>query len=157
GSNDDQRWGALVDLAFVFSPLVEKTSNDTVVLDVSGQDLLFGSPSSFDSAVPENPTIGSSRNIAGAMMQLATQLGLKVNVAVPANPDVAIHAARCLTGVTIVPPGEELSRLGSLSIKKLDYSLGGIEEQRAEEIAETLALWGIRTFGDFARLPLAGV
>jgi protein ImuB len=35
--------------------------------------------------------------------------------------------------------------------------LVAIEEKRAAEIQETLALWGIRTLGDFARLPLAGV
>ena len=35
---------SLVDLAFTFSPLVEQTTADTVVLDISGQDLLFGSP-----------------------------------------------------------------------------------------------------------------
>jgi hypothetical protein len=37
----------LVDLAFTFSPLVEQTSADTVVLDVAGQELLFGSQLSF--------------------------------------------------------------------------------------------------------------
>ena len=60
-------------------------------------------------------------------------------------------------GVTIVSPGAELSQLGNLSIKLLDYSLAGIDEKKAEEIGETLALWGIRTFIDFAELPLAGV
>jgi hypothetical protein len=34
----------LIDLAFTFSPLVEQTSAEAVVLDVSGQDLLFGPP-----------------------------------------------------------------------------------------------------------------
>ena len=37
----------LVDLAFTFSPLVEQTGMDTVVLDVAGQELLFGSPIEF--------------------------------------------------------------------------------------------------------------
>jgi protein ImuB len=38
----------------------------------------------------------------------------------------------------------------------LDYSLVEIG-QKAEEIRETLRLWGVRTFGDFAGLPVAGV
>src|SRR5207302_8274000 len=33
----------------------------------------------------------------------------------------------------------------------------GIEKERVDEIAETLELWGLRTFSDFAGLPLAGV
>ena len=44
----------LVELAFTFSPLVEQATPDTVVLDISGQDLLFGSPSlSAESATNE--------------------------------------------------------------------------------------------------------
>ena len=35
----------LIDLAFTFSPLVEQTSVDTVVLDISGDELLFSSQS----------------------------------------------------------------------------------------------------------------
>jgi protein ImuB len=57
----------------------------------------------------------------------------------------------------LIPPGEELSQLGSLSIKKLDCSLAAVDEKRAAELQETFALWGIRTFADLARLPLAGV
>ena len=45
----------------------------------------------------------------------------------------------------------------SLSIKRLDYSLAQIDARRAEEIEETFTLWGIRTFGDLARLPLSGI
>ncbi|MFS8086233.1 MAG: hypothetical protein ACMG6H_11440, partial [Acidobacteriota bacterium] len=39
----------------------------------------------------------------------------------------------------------------------LDYSLGGIEKEKAEELRETLRLWGVHTFSDFAKLPIAGV
>src|SRR5205085_10352456 len=41
--------------------------------------------------------------------------------------------------------------------KSLDYSLAAVEERRAEEFHETFALWGVRTFGDLAKLPLPGV
>src|SRR5207237_5496759 len=98
-----------------------------------------------------------TRSLGDEIARRAVELGLKVNVSVAANPDVAIHAARAFKGITLVPAGAELSQLGNLSIKLLDYSLAGIDEKRAEEIGETLALWGIRTFGDFAELPLAGV
>ena len=43
-ANDGVETGSLlVDLAFTFSQLFEQQSADTVVLDVSGQDLLLGS------------------------------------------------------------------------------------------------------------------
>ena len=143
--------GGLVDLAFTFSPLVEQTTADTVVLDVSGQDLLFGSVSTSTGEVESAP------NVANEIVRRARDLNLKINVAVAANPDVAIHAARSFKGITVIRAGEEFSQLGSLSIKRLDYSLVQVDPKRAEEIQETFALWGVRMFGDLARLPLAGV
>ena len=142
----------LIDLAFTFSPLVEQTATDTFVLDVDGQELLFGSPVS--SGVPETDW---ALNIAKEITRRATLLDLKINVSIAANPDVAIHAARSFKGVTVIPAGEELTELGSLPLKMLDYSLAGIEQKKADEIRETLALWGVRTFSDFAKLSVAGV
>jgi protein ImuB len=144
----------LVDLAFSFSPLVEQTSYDTVVLDISGQDLLFGEAES-PGASPTD--LGSARNVADEIVRRGEQLNLKIQVAVAANPDAAIHAARSFTETTVIGRDEEFLRLGRLSIKRLDYSLAQIDARRAEEIEETFALWGIRTFGDLARLPLAGI
>jgi protein ImuB len=84
-------------------------------------------------------------------------LGCKVNVALAANPDTAIHAAKFCAGVTFTAPGEELICLGGLPLKALQYSLAGIEEKRAAEILDTLKLWGVRTFKEFAELPVTGV
>src|SRR5690242_9827336 len=147
---------SLVDLAFTFSPLVEQTTTDTVVFDISGQDLLFGAPANFV-ANELNGHDESLRNIANEIARRAAKLNLKINVAVAANPDAAIHAARCFEEATIIEGGEELLCLAPLSIRKLDYSLARLEVDRVEEIQETFALWGVRTFGDLARLPLAGV
>ena len=143
----------LVDLAFTFSPLVEETTSDTVVLDVSGQNLLFGGASEFS----ESAEVESAMNLANETFSRSKCLLLKNNVAVASNPDAAIHAARSFKGINLIPPGEELSQLGSLSIKNLDCSLVAIDEKRAGELHETFALWGMRTFADLARLPLAGV
>jgi len=153
GNHDAEAPSPLVDLAFTFSPLVEQTSPDTVVLDVSGQDLLFG-PVAEDGSSAE---VECGRNIATDIIRQSKTLGLTVNVAIAANVDVAIHAARFIKGVTIIPPGDELLKTRDFSIKHIDYSLVAIDENRAAEIQETFALWGIRTFGDLARLPLAGV
>jgi len=148
---------SLVDLAFTFSPLVEQTAIDTVVLDIDGQETLFGSSPHSKKAAPNNEDSEWVDHIAGKIARFAADSGVEVNVAVAANPDIAIHAARCLKGTTIISCGEELTRLGALSLKTLDYSLAAIEKDRAEEIRETLALWGLRTFRDFAELPMSGV
>lgn len=147
----------LTDLAFSFSPLVEQTTVDTVVLDVAGQDLLFGFV--FNLGKPERNQAGidSLRALANEIERRATQSGLTVNVSVAANPDVAIHSARSFKGVTIVSAGEESLHLGNLPLKMLDFSLAGIEQERHGEICETLQLWGLRTFSDFGRLPMAGI
>jgi len=153
---NDSDSSSLVDLAFTFSPLVEQTTADTVVFDIGGQDLLFGEAglseidAGHDAMVP-------AKNLANEIVRRAQELHLAINVSVAANPDASIHAARSFHGATIINIGDEGLRLGTLSIKQIDFSLAGIEGQRAEEIQETFSLWGVRTFGDLARLPLAGV
>jgi len=155
-ATDEEPQTVLADLAFTFSPLVEQTTADAVVLDIAGQDLMFGSTSvALDETI--DAEINSAHNLAIEIVRRARQLNLKVNVSVAANPDVALHLARAFKGPTIVKAGEELSHLEVLSLRKLDYSLAGIDAHRAGEIRETFALWGVRTFGDLARLPLAGV
>lgn len=131
----------LVSCAYAFSPLVEETAENTVVLDIEGCELLFGSP----------------REIAKEIARHAAELGLKVNVAIAHNPDAAIHSARCFAGITVIPPGKEANRLGNLPLVALDAYLARVEADRAAEILETLELWGIRSFREFAALPEAGV
>ena len=146
---------SLVDLAFTFSPLVEQTSADTVVLDISGQDLLFGTAGAEMDRCDDD--LAAAKNIANEIGRRAQELNLTIDVAVAANPDTSIHAARSFQKTTIINTGDEGPCLGMLSIKQIDFSLAGIEARRAEEIQETFSLWGVRTFGDLARLPLAGV
>jgi protein ImuB len=119
----------LIACAQDFSPQVEETDADTVTLDIDGLGQLFG----------------SVHEIANA---IARRAGIPVNIAVAANPDAAFHAARGFSGVSIVPQGDEAKFLASLPLALLSPS---------EEIAETLARWGIRTFRDLAILPDLGV
>jgi protein ImuB len=154
---DDPGEAPILDLAVSFSPFVEQTTVDTVVLDVAGQDLLFGLRINLGELGRNHAEIDSSRALANEIARRATELGLTVNVSVAANPDVAILSARSFKGVTIVPTGEESSYLGNLPLKMLDFSLAGIEKEKNEEIRETLRLWGLRTFSDFSSLPMAGV
>jgi protein ImuB len=117
------------------------------VIDVDGCALLFGSPYELANEIVKKAQ--EPKELGG--------LGATVNVALAANPDAAIHAAKFCRGVTFTAPGEELACLGNLQLKALQYSLVGIDEDRALEILETLNLWGVQTFKEFAALPVAGV
>ena len=138
---------SLAEFAYAFSPLVEETAPDTVVIDVEGCALRFGSTYELANEIAKQAN--ESKESGG--------LGSKINVALAANPDAAIHAAKFCRGITFTAPGEELTCFGSLPLKALQYSLVGIDEKRATEILETLNLWGVHTFKEFAALPAAGV
>ena len=137
---------SLAEFAYAFSPLVEEVSPETVVIDVEGCTLRFGSHYELANQIAKQ-----------ALSKEPGGLGCKVNVALAANPDAAIHAAKFCRGVTFTAPGEELTCLGGLPLKALQGSLVGLEEKQATEILETLHLWGVRTFREFAELPPAGV
>src|SRR5580698_5612750 len=122
---------ALLDCAQSFSPRVEDAASDTIVLDLLGMELLFG-------PVPK---------IACDLARRALDLGLTANVAVAANPDAAVLAARGFRGVTVIPEGEEPEQLGNLPVEIL---LAG---QEAEQFLETFQRWGIRKLRDLAALP----
>ena len=123
---------SLIDCAYTFSPRVEDTDTDTVVLDLDGLGALFG----------------THREIAQHSSRCAAALGLRVRVAVAANPDAAVHAARGLPGITVIDPGHEAEQLSALPLPVLSPP---------PEILETLDRWGIRTCGDLARLPQVAI
>ena len=138
---------SLAEFAYSFSPFVEEVFPDTVVIDVEGCGLCFGSPYELATIIAKQA--GASKQAGG--------LGVRVNVALAANPDAAIHAAKSFSGITFSAPEEELTCLGSLPVTALEYGLVNIEDKRAAEILATLKLWGVRTFKEFAELPIAGI
>jgi protein ImuB len=119
-------------LAQEFSPLVEQTSADTVALDVHGLERIHGLP----------------QQIASAVARRAAERGLQSSVAVAANVDAAVHAARGFAGLHAIPDGDEAKYLGSLPVALLGPT---------PEMLETLARWGIRRFRDLAALPELGL
>src|SRR5579872_1274668 len=82
---------ALLDCAQSFSPRVEAAGCDTILLDLAGLQPLFG----------------PLAKIARAVTRRASDLGLRANLAVAANPDTATLAARGFSGVTVIPEGKE--------------------------------------------------
>jgi protein ImuB len=124
--------GNLIALAFEFSPAVEATGEDTVTFDVSGLDRLFGLP----------------QDVAAAIARRARETGAKTSVALAANPDAAICAARGFRGVSVIPYGDEAKFLGTLPLALL---------APAPELLEILDRWGIRRFQEMAALPPLGI
>lgn len=126
---------ALLDCAQSFSPRIEDTAPDTIVLDLSGLETLFG-------PLPK---------IARDLARRASDLGLEANVAVASNPDAAILAARGFSGVTVIPPGKEAEQLASLAVEVLLAASSNMKE--AAQFLETLERWGIRNLRALAALP----
>ena len=126
------RFASLTTLAFQFSPTVEQTAPDTVTFDASGLDRLFGFP----------------QDIAAALARRAGEIGVKASIAIAANPDAAICAARGFSGTSIIPYGDEAKFLAPLPIALLAPT---------PDLQETLDRWGIRRFQDLAALPPLGI
>ena len=128
--------GNLTALAFEFSPTVEQTSADTVALDVGGLDRLFGLP----------------QEIAAALAARAAETGLACHIALAANADAAICAARGFArarlGPSVIPQGDEGKFLAPLPLTLLGPT---------PELLETLHRWGIHRFQELAALPPLGI
>src|SRR6266576_7058878 len=94
-SQESTAHSALLDCAWTISPRVEGSGQeelpDTVVVDIAGCEKLLGSP----------------EKIAGDLQRVAAAVGFDANVAVAANAESAICAARGFPGITIIPAGDE--------------------------------------------------
>jgi len=120
---------ALLDVAWSVSPRVEDAACDTIVLDLEGLASLFG----------------ADENIARELKQRVSRINLIPRIAVASNIEVAIHAARGFTGITIVPEGEERRHLSNLPVTTLVTNI---------DVLEVLERWGVNTFQDLAALPV---
>lgn len=118
----------LVDCAHSFSPLVESTAEGAVTFDITGCSAIFGAP----------------QTLAERVTQAAARLGLQTRVAIAANPDAALVAAKGSDRITIIPSGEEAKQFSRMPIEVLSPTI---------EQAEILDSWGTRTCGDLAGLP----
>jgi protein ImuB len=126
---------ALLDCAQSFSPRVEDFAPDTLLLDLSGLDKLFG-------PLPK---------IAREISRRAAEMGLETNVAVASTLEAALLAAYGFSAVTVVPDGKEAEVLGGLPVEVL--FAGEADLKNSEEFLETFRRWGVRKFRDLAALP----
>jgi protein ImuB len=120
---------ALLDLGWSMSPRIEEHAQDTILADLAGLNSLFG----------------ADENIAREFARRAAELRLQAHVAVSANLEVAVHAARGFAGISVIPEGEEARHLSGLPVQTLAPSA---------EALETLERWGIRTCAALGALPV---
>lgn len=119
---------ALMDCGYALSSKVESTCPGAVIVDLSGAERLMGSP----------------LFMARRFVELAAECNLQGQVAIAANADAALHAARGFAGISIIPAGREAATLAFLPVEILNPN--------PEEL-ETLLNWGIRNFKSLADLP----
>ena len=139
-SQETSAHAALLDCAQSFSPEVEDTSPGIVLLNLAGLEPLFG------------PLSKITRDLA----RRVSQMGLEANIAVAANPDAALLAARGFPGVTLIPEGREAERLGDLPVDVLLESFSSsfsFDVEQAARWVETFDRWGIRKLRALAALP----
>ncbi len=118
----------LLNCGYSFSPRVESTRSGTILIDLTGSERL----------------LGGGETIGLLLQSRAVACGLEANVALAANPDTALCAARGFKGISVIAQGDEASRLGCLPIEVLDAM---------PETLDTFDAWGIRDFKSLAALP----
>jgi nucleotidyltransferase/DNA polymerase involved in DNA repair len=148
-AQEESSHAALLDVAHAFTPRVEDTHPDRLLLDLAGLERLYG------------PATAMARELASRV----TAVGMECNIGVAANPDAAMHAACGFSGITVIPAGEEAKRLGVLPIHVLldsfDIACGEAKttvaarerEKLQEQMLDTLERWGVRDFRTLALLP----
>jgi nucleotidyltransferase/DNA polymerase involved in DNA repair len=159
---------ALFEVALSFSPRVEETGHGVVYLDLTG---IAGSRRLLkDGRTGQSP----ERSLALSLLAVSERAGLPARVGIAGSKLSARMAAQLSGSPTVVPQGDEAAFLAPLPIGKLvgvgpeetggrtpneksaagDRKPGiGRSDMSPEQIGDWLLHWGIRTVGDFARLP----
>ena len=142
---------ALLDVAHAFTPRVEDTAEDRVLLDLAGLERLYGSPA----------------KMAQELSSRVCSLGLEGCIGIAGNPDTAMHAACGFGGIAVIPAGEESKRLGVLSLpvlldcfdlpqrKESNSAAHREREKLRAQMLDTLECWGVRDFRTLAAVARA--
>ena len=137
---------SLLALASSFSPLVEDTSPGVVVFSIVGLSKLIGTVDQIASAIAR----AGAEMLAGKIEVAKGKV--PANLAISADPDAAVIAARHRGGLTMIAPGKEANQLSGLPLHVLGDFLADADVQ----ILDTLDRWGIKTLGEMAELPPLG-
>ncbi len=140
----------LVHVARDFSPRLEAHGPHLVVMDASGLQRLFGAPG----------TMGNE------IRRAATADGVDVRVAIAVSRMTAVILAHVTPGLTVVPSGGEARALARVPLKVLERVVEVVHSGPVHEAPDadvdgdifvTLRRWGLKTLGDLAALPSAGL
>jgi len=131
-TNELQAHAALLQVALAHSPRAEDAGAGCIYLDASGLQSLFG----------------DDARLAERLRDAAFAVGLAIRVGVAASRLGALAAARLGAGVTVVEPGGDAVSLATAPLALLTLS---------EPLATRLSRWGLRTLGELAALPTAGL
>ncbi|MFN7940286.1 MAG: DNA polymerase Y family protein [Thermoanaerobaculia bacterium] len=126
---------ALLEVAESFSPRVEQAGEGVVFLDVDGV------ARRLRDADPE-------RRLAELLTDATRRIALPARVGIAGSKLAARVAADAPRPPAVVPPGEEAAFLAPLPLARLAPEV---------DLAATLERWGVRSIGDFARLPAAEI
>ena len=123
---------ALLRVALSHSPRVEDAGRGRVYLDASGLQGLFG----------DEP------RLAARLRDIAAEAGLTARVGIAGSRLAALAAARLGSGTAVVEPDGDGAYLAAAPLSLLDLS---------KELSVRLSRWGLRTLGELAALPTAGL
>jgi protein ImuB len=156
---------ALLEVADTFSPRVEDGGEGLVYLDLEGLPALRAVDSrqstvdsdchpeerSDEGSAPATSITNHKSQITNLQLSFARDIihaaertSLLLRVGIAASKLAARVAAGLPDSPTVVPEGEERQFLARLPLSRLAPQI---------DIAETLERWGIRSIGEFARLP----
>lgn len=131
-TNESAAHATLLQVALAYSPRVEDAGGGSVYLDAAGLQSLFG----------------DDATLAARLRDAAAAAGLAVRVGVAGCRIGALAAARFGSGTTVVEPGGDAAMLATAPLALLTLS---------EALATRLSRWGLRTLGELAALPTAGL
>jgi protein ImuB len=139
---------ALIEVADAFSPRVESARDGTVFLDLEG--IPHASLKSAATAAATKPAALErlERALGQDLAAAAEAAGLPARVGIASSKLAARVAAGLPGSPVIVPAGEEAAFLAPLPLARLAPEV---------DLSATLERWGVRSIGDFARLPSAEV
>ncbi len=137
---------ALLEVAESFSPRVEDGGDGLAFLDVQGLERHFSGSSRPSLAT--SPGASPELEMGRALVAAVETAGLPARVGIASSKLAARIAAGSQESPVVVPAGEEAAFLAPLPLGRLAPEVG---------IAMTLEHWGIRSIGDFARLPKSQV
>jgi protein ImuB len=123
---------ALLEAALTVSPRIEDADTGLVHVDVAGLGRL----------------IGPDAAIGARLVRVARAVGLEARVGIAGSRAAARIAAHVGARVNVVPPGGERAALAPVALTGLGVP---------EELAHTLARWGVATLGELAALPRDGI